>query len=281
MTAGFLVMLGELVFGGMLGFSNAGFTTSLASLIGALLGLVAGVAVSLYRHKPSQGEDSYYEEMRDPERRGHLRSGAGAHGGASRCSSFGGGRSRAEPLRVIEREHDERPASTPERSASRSIPRSSPTAPDGSRSRTCTSSTSRNAATPPASRPCSCMAAPAAASIPPMRRYHDPRAYRIVLFDQRGCGRSHAACLARGQHHLASGRRHRAAARASRHRALAGVRRLVGLDAGARLRRDASRARHRAGAARHLHAAARRSSTGSTRTAAAGSSPTRSRTIYA
>ena len=25
---------------------------------------------------------------------------------------------------------------------------------------------------------------------PVMRRYHDPRAYRIVLFDQRGCGRS-------------------------------------------------------------------------------------------
>src|SRR4029079_9395608 len=25
---------------------------------------------------------------------------------------------------------------------------------------------------------------------PLMRRYHDPRAYRIVLFDQRGCGRS-------------------------------------------------------------------------------------------
>jgi len=25
---------------------------------------------------------------------------------------------------------------------------------------------------------------------PIMRRYHDPRAYRIVLFDQRGCGRS-------------------------------------------------------------------------------------------
>jgi cation/acetate symporter len=67
MTVGFLVMLGELVVGGMLGFSKAGFTTSLASLIGALLGLVAGVAVSLYLHKPSQGEDSYYEEMRDPE----------------------------------------------------------------------------------------------------------------------------------------------------------------------------------------------------------------------
>ena len=67
MTVGLLVVLGELVVGGMLGFSNAGFTTSLASLIGALLGLVAGVTVSLYLHKPSQGEDDYYEEMRDPE----------------------------------------------------------------------------------------------------------------------------------------------------------------------------------------------------------------------
>ena len=67
MTGGFLAMLGELVVGGMLGISNAGFTTSLASLIGALLALVAGVAVSLYLHKPSQGEDNYYEEMRDPE----------------------------------------------------------------------------------------------------------------------------------------------------------------------------------------------------------------------
>jgi len=28
---------------------------------------VAGVTVSLYLHKPSQGEDDYYEEMRDPE----------------------------------------------------------------------------------------------------------------------------------------------------------------------------------------------------------------------
>jgi cation/acetate symporter len=67
MTVGFLVMLAELVLGGILGFSNAGFTTSLASLIGALLALVAGVGVSLYLHKPSQGEDNYYEEMRDPE----------------------------------------------------------------------------------------------------------------------------------------------------------------------------------------------------------------------
>jgi proline iminopeptidase len=31
---------------------------------------------------------------------------------------------------------------------------------------------------------------PGAGSSPTMRRLHDPRAYRIVLFDQRGCGRS-------------------------------------------------------------------------------------------
>jgi proline iminopeptidase len=31
---------------------------------------------------------------------------------------------------------------------------------------------------------------PGAGSGPNMRRYHDPEAYRIILFDQRGCGRS-------------------------------------------------------------------------------------------
>ena len=45
---------------------------------------------------------------------------------------------------------------------------------------------------------------------------------------------------------------------AARHRALAAVRRLVGLDAGARLCRDAPRARQRADPARHLPAAPRR-----------------------
>ncbi len=34
------------------------------------------------------------------------------------------------------------------------------------------------------------MVVPAAGINPVMRRYHDPRSYRIVLFDQRGCGRS-------------------------------------------------------------------------------------------
>ena len=66
-----------------------------------------------------------------------------------------------------------------------------------------------------------------------MRRFHDPSRYRIVLFDQRGAGRSTPG-----------------------HRALAGVRRQLGIDAGARVRRSAPGRRHGTGAARHLHAAA-------------------------
>ena len=64
------------------------------------------------------------------------------------------------------------------------------------------------------------------------------------------CCSTSAAAAAAGrmrasrQHHLGPGRRHRAAARAPRHRALAGVRRLLGLHARARLRRDAPDARH-------------------------------------
>ena len=78
---------------------------------------------------------------------------------------------------------------------------------------------------------------------PTMRRYHDPARYRIVLFDQRGCGRSlpHASLEANTTWHLVADmerlRTH------LRHRALAAVRRLVGLDAGAGLRPDAIRTR--------------------------------------
>ena len=61
---------------------------------------------------------------------------------------------------------------------------------------------------------------------------------------------------ARRQHDAASRRRPRAAAPASRHRALAALRRLVGLDAGARLCRGASGALPRARAARDLPRAA-------------------------
>jgi cation/acetate symporter len=66
MTTGFVVMLADAIFGGTLGIAKAGFTTSLASLVGAALALMAGIAVSLYRRQPSQAEDLYFEEIRDP-----------------------------------------------------------------------------------------------------------------------------------------------------------------------------------------------------------------------
>ncbi|MEX1060244.1 MAG: hypothetical protein WED13_04420, partial [Methyloceanibacter sp.] len=66
MTTGFAVMLAEAVLGGAFGIGPAGFTTSLTSLIGIVLALVAGVAVSLYSRQPSKAEDTYREEMRDP-----------------------------------------------------------------------------------------------------------------------------------------------------------------------------------------------------------------------
>jgi cation/acetate symporter len=66
MTTGFTVMSAEAVLGGAFGIGPAGFTTSLASLIGIALALVAGVAVSLYLRLPSRAEDTYREEMRDP-----------------------------------------------------------------------------------------------------------------------------------------------------------------------------------------------------------------------
>ncbi len=65
------------------------------------------------------------------------------------------------------------------------------------------------------------------------------------------------ARLARGQYNLASRRRHGAAARGASHRALAAVRRLVGIDAGAGLCRGASRARNEPHPARHLPRAPR------------------------
>ena len=43
---------------------------------------------------------------------------------------------------------------------------------------------------PAGSRPSSCTAGRARGCGPGSRRYFDPERYRIVLFDQRGCGRS-------------------------------------------------------------------------------------------
>ena len=53
-----------------------------------------------------------------------------------------------------------------------------------------TRSTSSSAATPTASRSLIVHGGPGGGCNPTMRRCHDPARYRIVLFDQRGCGRS-------------------------------------------------------------------------------------------
>ena len=90
-----------------------------------------------------------------------------------------------------------------------------------------------------------------------MRRYHDPARYRIVLFDQRGCGRSlpHASLEDNTTWHLV--------ADMERLRKHLGIERwqLFGGSWGSTLAlayaADASRARQRAGPARHLPAAAR------------------------
>ena len=82
------------------------------------------------------------------------------------------------------------------------------------------------------------------------RRLFDPGVYRIVLFDQRNCGRStpHASepdIDLSSNTTYAPDRGHRAAPRAPRHRALARPRRIVGQHPGARLRRAAPGPRHR------------------------------------
>ena len=109
---------------------------------------------------------------------------------------------------------------------------------------------------------------------PKHRRLFDPEALRRPPVRPARLRQVDAACLARGQHHLAPRRRHRAAARDGRLRQMAGLRRLLGLDAGARLCRDASRAGQRAGPARHLHADAAPNSTGTISSASRRCSPT-------
>ena len=74
--------------------------------------------------------------------------------------------------------------------------KSSPTAWTASACPRCTSSITRSRATRRASRSCSFTAGPAAAPMPKHRQFFDPAKYRIVLFDQRGCGKSTPhACL--------------------------------------------------------------------------------------
>ena len=81
-----------------------------------------------------------------------------------------------------------------------------------------------------------------------------------------------------GEHHVAPRRRHRAAARAPRHRPLAGLRRLVGERARARLRRRRIPSASPNSCCAASSRCAARSSTGSTRAAPRRCSPTCGRT---
>jgi len=84
---------------------------------------------------------------------------------------------------------------------------------------------------------------PGGGLVPEYRQFFDPSAYRIVLFDQRGSGKARRTHLWKTTRtwHLVSDieklREHFG------HREVAGVRRIVGQHAGARLRREARQSR--------------------------------------
>ena len=65
MTAGFLAMVVQTVMGAS-GGGHASVATAMASLIGTGVGLVAGIAASYVRARPSEAERIYCEQMRDP-----------------------------------------------------------------------------------------------------------------------------------------------------------------------------------------------------------------------
>ena len=94
---------------------------------------------------------------------------------------------------------------------------------------------------------------PGGGSSPDHRRQFNPDKYKILVFDQRGCGKStpYASLEANTTWDLVEDIE-KLRTRGRQGRQVAGVRRQLGLDARARLCRDLSRARHRAGAARHL-----------------------------
>ena len=123
--------------------------------------------------------------------------------------------------------------------------RSSRTRPACSTSATVSRSTGRSAATRHGKPAVFLHGGPGGGLTPDVRRLFDPARYRVVLLDQRGCGRSRRTPATRRrperQHHLAPGRRPGAAAGGPRDRAVAGVRRFLGQRAGARVRRDSTR----------------------------------------
>ena len=89
-----------------------------------------------------------------------------------------------------------------------SIPRSNPTGPDGCRFRVFTTSILNSSAIP-TGKTCGgtiLHGGPGAGIEPVQRRYFDPEHYNIVLFDQRGCGKStpHASLKDNTTWHLVS-----------------------------------------------------------------------------
>jgi Na+/proline symporter len=67
MATGFLVMTAYAIFGGMIEIFGAPLSAPLASLAGALLALITGIAVSYVAQAPSRAEAEYREAMRNPE----------------------------------------------------------------------------------------------------------------------------------------------------------------------------------------------------------------------
>jgi cation/acetate symporter len=67
MGTGFGVMILEVVMGGGFATGQTMLTTPVASLAGVALGLIAGVAASLYWRTSSKAEETYCEDMRNPD----------------------------------------------------------------------------------------------------------------------------------------------------------------------------------------------------------------------
>jgi cation/acetate symporter len=67
MGTGFGVMVLEVAMGGGFAAGQTALTTPVASLVGVGLGLVAGVAASLYWRTSSKAEETYCVEMRNPD----------------------------------------------------------------------------------------------------------------------------------------------------------------------------------------------------------------------
>ena len=88
MATGFVVMTAYAMFGGMIEIFGVRLSAPLASLAGAVLALMAGVAVSYLESTPSRAEAEYREAMRNPEGesiydRAQMRAAAAASAAAS------------------------------------------------------------------------------------------------------------------------------------------------------------------------------------------------------